>query len=125
MNTQTGRKVVSGIGILIAIVLFCLGIFTTVPNKKIGLSSLSDDGYKAYVGGDAYNIQIEAALRGGQIAGGMSQRAIYISASGLILVISLFGLVKKDHPSAVLYEQEHPIEEAPIPAIENTPDDTF
>ena len=63
--------------------------------------------------------------RGGQIAGGMSQRAIYISASGLILVISLFGLVKKDHPSAVLYEQEHPIEEAPIPAIENTPDDTF
>lgn len=99
-DLQIRKKVVSGIGILIAIVLFCLGIFTNIPDKRIELSKFSDNGYEAYVGGDAYNIQIEAALRGGQIAGGISQRAIYISASGLILVISLFGLVNKNNNSA-------------------------
>ncbi len=32
-------------------------------------------------------IQIEASIRGGQIAGGMAQRAIFVAVSGVLLMI--------------------------------------
>ena len=86
------KKVVSIIGILISILLLGIGVFTKVPSKEINSFTFSDDGYTEYVGGDAYNYQIEASLRGGQIAGAKTQKAIYISVGCLIFVISMFGL---------------------------------
>lgn len=51
-----------------AVLLLAVGLFTKVPSREISLYSFMDDGYKEYVGGDAYNIQIEASIRGGEIA---------------------------------------------------------
>ena len=86
------KRGVSVIGIIIAVILFIAGIFTEVPSKLIEPYNLTDNGYEEYVGGDAYNYQIEASLRGGVIAGTKTQKAIYISMSCLILIISLYGL---------------------------------
>lgn len=122
------RQAASVIGIIVSIILFCMGIFLNVPDKKIDF--YGSDKYTEYVGGDAYNFQIEASLKGGIIAGAKAEKAIYISVSGLIFVISLFGLtnkktenqtVFKDAPSTTSLESQ----DANIPQIENTGEDVI
>lgn len=89
------KKTVGYIGIFIAVIMFCFGVSTKVPQKYI-----SYYGYEEYVGGDAYNIQIEASLRGGEIAGARAEKAIYISSAAIILIfsLSLIARPKKDLP---------------------------
>lgn len=96
MQSGLSVKNIAKLGIIISIVLILLGMLSNSPNKEISFYNYDESGYKEYVGGDAYNIQIEASLRGGEIAGVKAARAIYFSMSGLILVVSLFGLCKND-----------------------------
>lgn len=101
------KKVVSAIGIIISVTLLIIGVLTKIPEKRISSFSTKDDGYTEYVGGDAYNYQIEASLRGGQIAGARTERAVYISMSGLIFIISMFGLCKSEnYNNEEVYVQE-------------------
>lgn len=86
MNRETIKK----IGIVLAILLIAVGIFLPIPSKKIdSWASADDGGYKEYVGGDAYNIIIEASLRGGIIAGRTAAKAILISVGVLQLFFAL------------------------------------
>ncbi|MDE7295114.1 MAG: hypothetical protein K2N72_11875, partial [Oscillospiraceae bacterium] len=82
------------LGIITSLALIAVGIFLPVPPKKINTYSYSNEGYHEYVGGDAYNIQIEASLRGGIIAGRTAAKAILISAGvlELFLVIALSSI---------------------------------
>ena len=89
------RKTVAIIGILIASLLLCLGVFTKVPQKEISFYNFDGNGYEEYVGGDAYNIQIEASLRGGEIAGAKAARSTYFSGAALALILSLSLLAKE------------------------------
>lgn len=84
-------KNIAIIGIILSAVLILAGLIIETPDKKIGYS-YSKNGYEEYVGGDAYNYIIEASLRGGEIAGAKAQKAIFISAGSVLLIISLFGL---------------------------------
>lgn len=83
------RKTVCIIGLILSIALIVMGVLTPIPDKKISTYSYSSNGYTEYVGGDAYNIQIEASLRGGEIAGGTTARAVYISFGIVLLFLSL------------------------------------
>ena len=72
-----------------AAVLFCVGIFTKIPQKEISFFNIDGNGYEEYVGGDAYNIQIEASLRSGEIAGAKTAKAVYISCAAISFIFSL------------------------------------
>ncbi len=56
-------------------------------------SEWSGDEYTEYVGGDAYNIMIEASLRGGIIAGRTIAKTILI-VSGIVIYITGSVLAK-------------------------------
>lgn len=90
-NSRTTAYIVIAIGI----VLVCIGLLLQVPSKELTTYSfMEDSGYSVieeYVGGDAYNYIIGAALVAGEIAGVMIQKAIFISVG---LLISCIGLLK-------------------------------
>lgn len=103
------KKTVSTIGLVIAAAFLVFGFFMKVPEKKISFYASEDDGgYREYVGGDAYNIQIEASLRGGEIAGAKTMKAVLLAAGGIIAIISLYGFVEED--TSVNYEIKKQIE---------------
>ena len=81
------KKTVGMIGIILAAVFLVLGFASTPPDKYI--RSYGDGKMYEYVGGDAYNYIIEASLRGGEIAGAKTAKAIYFAAAGILLVLSL------------------------------------
>lgn len=83
------KKSITTFGILLAIGLIVVGIFFPIPDKKISTYSFSENGYNEYVGGDAYNIQIEASLRGGQIAGATAAKAVFISSGVVLLFLTI------------------------------------
>lgn len=87
------KKSVSIIAMCIGIILFIVGIFTEIPHKELTTYTLLSDDYSVieeYVGGDAYNYIIGASLVGGEIAGAMAQKAVFISVGLLIFVLGLF-----------------------------------
>lgn len=81
------KKVAGIIGIILAAILLVLGFVSTTPDKYI--KSYGDGKMYEYVGGDAYNYIIEASLRGGEIAGAKTAKAIYFAAAGILFVLSL------------------------------------
>lgn len=86
------KKFVSIIAMCIGIILFIVGIFTEIPHKELTTYTLLKDDYSVieeYVGGDAYNYIIGASLVGGEIAGAMAQKAVFISFGLLIFVLGL------------------------------------
>lgn len=85
---------------LIAIALVVFGILLPIPEKHIDTwrtgafgSEWERDKYTEYVGGDAYNIIIEASLRGGIIAGRTVAKTIFI-VSGIVFCFAGAILVK-------------------------------
>ena len=61
------------------IILVIIGIAQEIPSRELSFSTLNE-----YVGGDAYNAIIEASIKGGEIAGAMITKALYI-CSGFII----------------------------------------
>lgn len=96
----SNSKTVAYIVIAIGIVLVCIGLFLQVPSKELTTYSFLDDsGYSVieeYVGGDAYNYIIGAALVAGEIAGVMIQKAVFISIGLLIVCIGLLKCARRD-----------------------------
>lgn len=85
MKTKKSIDFIRSIAIILnvmAILFICLGIFTKIPSREIGWN------YKEYVGGDAYNLIIEASIRGGEIAGAQITKTIYIVFGTALLIIS-------------------------------------
>ena len=81
------KKAAGIVGIILAGILLVLGFISATPDKYI--KSYGDDKMYEYVGGDAYNYIIEASLRGGEIAGAKTAKAIYFAAAGILFVLSL------------------------------------
>lgn len=81
---------ISKLGIVVSLIMLIIGIFLPIPDKEIDTWASADNGgYEEYVGGDAYNIQIEAALRGGIIAGRTVAKTVLITVGVLMMFLSL------------------------------------
>lgn len=83
------KKVLAIVGIAVGIVLIGVGLFMDVPGSHISSFTLDK-----YVGGDAYNYIIEAALRGGKISGQMVSNAVYIGFGTVIVFYSAFKFLE-------------------------------
>lgn len=94
------RSTTAYIVIAIGIVLVCIGLLLQVPSKELTTYSiLEDSGYSVieeYVGGDAYNYIIGAALVAGEIAGVMIQKAVFVSIGLLIVCIGMLKCTRRD-----------------------------
>lgn len=92
------------IGILAAMALIIFGSVFPVPEKPLHVSMYIggwfEDGGE-YVGGDAYNYQMEASLKAGWVSGVMALKAITIS-SGVVL----FCLMLAAHTKCKVIEQQ-------------------
>ena len=85
-----GKKNLGMVGLSLSILLMVVSFCISVPERYIAPSfTLGEQGYYSYVNGDAYNYQIEASIRGGEIAGAKIQKAIYFNVSIIILFFSL------------------------------------
>lgn len=90
------------LGIIVALVMIGFGILYPVPDKYVRV----DSGAKAYeydwmenkgaqyVGGDAYNYQVEATLKAGYLAGVLAMKAIVFAGGMLLLFLSAFSYGK-------------------------------
>jgi hypothetical protein len=72
---------------VMGIILVVIGIFYPVPSREF-----SFDEIKEYVGGDSYNASIEAAIRGGEIAGAQMAKAMYICGGMILAALSVFKI---------------------------------
>lgn len=79
------------IGFILCAVFFISALVIKIPNHYI--SFYFDEAAVEYVGGDAYNYIIEAALRGGEIAGKIISKVICFSMSAYFLFASLKNLL--------------------------------
>jgi hypothetical protein len=87
------KKYIAIIGLLAGLALVIVSFTVKIPDSTISMyGGRSGGGYKEYVGGDAYNIQIEAAIRSGEIAGTTSAKAIYLAGGAIIIIHSLLAL---------------------------------
>ena len=89
------KKSVGLVGIVLGIALIVAGIATTAPSRELESISRIGRGTPAYVGGDAYNFIIEASIRGGEIAGARTARAVYVSGGALVLTLGAVTLTSE------------------------------
>lgn len=88
------------LGIILAIALIIFAIAFPMPEKHLRTSSYSynspwtDDSGEEYVGGDAYNYQMEASLKGGYMSGILAMKSITLVGGLLLLFLSLFSGIK-------------------------------
>lgn len=92
-KTRGKLRILSVVGIIVASIIILVGVFFPVKKKHISYYSYSSDGYEEYVGGDAYNYIIEASLRGGQIAGQIAMKSVFIVGGAILLFGSAAGTV--------------------------------
>ena len=89
MMQQTKRKIKITLTI-IGLIFLLIGLFYQIPEREIPWN------YEEYVGGDAYNMMIEASIRGGEIAGATTQKAIYIVfGTTLLLIAEILNIADK------------------------------
>ncbi len=105
------KKKISALIMIIGIALFIVGLFIKIPAKALNTYNFSSKYAKEYshideyVGGDAYNFIIGAALVGGEIAGAKTQKAVFIT--GGLLIASMGALVYfKDRPEGAATKAE-------------------
>jgi hypothetical protein len=72
---------------IIGVILTCIGIFYPVPSRVFSFINIEQ-----YVGGDAYNASIEAAIRGGEIAGAQMAKAMYICGGVIVAALSIYKI---------------------------------
>ncbi len=95
------KKEISIVVLCVGVLLLIIGLFLRVPGKNLDVEEywMGDDYFtnedyiiKEYVGGDAYNYMIGASLAGGEIAGTLAKKAIYITMGCLISSIGALAL---------------------------------
>lgn len=72
---------------VLGLILVLIGIVYPVPSRVFSFYGITE-----YVGGDAYNASIEAAIRGGEIAGAQMAKAMYICGGILLAALSVFKI---------------------------------
>lgn len=87
------------IGIILAVALIVFGVVFPTPEKPllvIGYSdrTWSDEWGTKYVGGDAYNYQIEASLKAGYMGGVLAMKSITFVGGLLLFFLTLYSRVK-------------------------------
>ncbi len=85
-------------GLVLAVVFMILGFTTAAPDKYI--KSYGTGKMTEYVGGDAYNFIIEASLRGGEISGALTAKAVYFATAALLGIVSL-SLLEPDQTEMI------------------------
>lgn len=95
------KKAAGVVGLILVAVFLILGFTSATPDKYI--KSYGDNKMYEYVGGDAYNYIIEASLRGGEIAGAITAKAVYFGVAGIILVLSISFLCSDESSGEVSY----------------------
>ncbi len=84
-------------GIIAAIAMIIFGIAFPVPEKRLDFSYYNEDWFGdggTYVGGDAYNYQMEASLRAGWVSGVLSLKTFAICAGTVLFFVSIFEKAK-------------------------------
>ena len=77
-------KIIAAFGIIAGLSLILASFFVSVPTREISAPT-------RYVGGDAYNFIIEASIRGGEIAGAKTTRALYLVGGIVVFFGSLIA----------------------------------
>jgi hypothetical protein len=77
-------KGITVFGMIVGGVFILASFFVSVPDREISNP-------KKYIGGDAYNYQIEASIRGGEIAGAKITKALYLTGGLIVFFGSLIA----------------------------------
>ena len=106
VKSESGKSIALSLilhlaGIILAIIMICYSISYAVPEKRLYTSSYSWNDYswsgdtgREYVGGDAYNYQMEASLKAGYMSGVMAKKSVLLVGGVLLLFLTLFSFVK-------------------------------
>ena len=76
---------------VIGAILLIVGLNYDIPSRTFWFYSI-----EKYVGGDAYNGIIEAAIRGGEISGAITAKAIYTCSGIITILLSLLRYKNKN-----------------------------
>lgn len=93
-------KTAQKLGIIFAIALIVFAIAFPIPQKHIRTSGYkydipwTDEYGEEYVGGDAYNYQMEASLKAGYMSGVLAMKSISFVGGLLLLFITLYSHIK-------------------------------
>lgn len=105
--TASSKKLLALILIsVVGLILLIIGLTAPIPSNRLSFNLIEN-----YVGGDAYNMQIAASLRAGEIAGLLISKSIYICSGLLIICISAISSIKfisilnKEKPAEVSTEK--------------------
>ena len=89
------------LGIILAIALIAFGAAYPVPEKHLYTSNYSWIDYswssewgEEYVGGDAYNYQMEASLKAGYMSGVLAMKSITFVGGLMLFLVTLYSRVK-------------------------------
>lgn len=90
------------LGIIVAIALIIFAVAYPVPEKEIDISSSysaydntwADMEGAEYIGGDAYNYQIEASLKAGYMSGVLAMKSITFVGGVLLFFLTMYSRVK-------------------------------
>lgn len=107
-------------GVIISLSLIIFSISYPVPTKEVNVSSSyfaynntwNDNEGAEYIGGDAYNYQIEASLKAGYVSGVLAMKSITFVGGILLLFLTMYSHVKcvclksQEEQLLRLYEQE-------------------
>lgn len=105
------KKILAIIGIVLGLIFIGIGFFEKVPAEHLFWGTVDE-----YVGGDAYNYIIAAAMRGGRISGQMTSNAIYINSGTIIAIYSAFKLadaLKRDKQDSIPAKNESSSDDLP------------
>lgn len=100
MKKHSGVKYSTVIGLVAAALLIAAGIFISLPSKRLSVSSYNyypkwtDKSGVEYVGGDAYNYQMEASLKAGYVSGVMAMKAVFIGSGVILLCVTFFTMYR-------------------------------
>ena len=94
-------KAVRFVGIVIAVAMIIFGLVYALPEKEVQVSGYRDKGWAyeygiEYVGGDAYNYQIESSLKAGYYTGVVTMKSICVVGGILLLFLSLYSLARME-----------------------------
>lgn len=88
------------LGILVAIALIIFAVAFPTPEKRIRVSEYGwdkpwhDEYGEEYVGGDAYNYQMEASLKAGYMSGVLAMKSITFVGGLLLFFTSVYSCIR-------------------------------
>lgn len=95
-------------GIIVSVMLVAFSVLYPVPEKHMHVSSSysaydntwADNEGAEYIGGDAYNYEIEASLKAGYVSGVLAMKCITFVGGMLLYFLTLFSSAKSEQMEA-------------------------